>query len=261
MTSANSSCALTCQQASVVIVTCQAQHMCFGVQAELNAHRQAEGVEGSEASWDQHAVQGTSTSLEKKYFRLTGPPDTSTVRPAHVLKAALQRVVKQYRAGQCDVHYAEDQLKAMRQDATVQHIKGQLPVQIYEAHARLCLEHGNGGDFNQCQTVLKQLYEEGCPGCVQEFVAYRVMYQSILRSKESASLLATLEHLSPQVSLEPMIPCLHFICQALLTHTVVAKVSQVGFAAAACLGACCPVAIAHNKLGSHAGKCVPCSLC
>ena len=169
------------------------------MQAELSRDRQTDAQDGNDGSWDQHAVQGTCNSLEKKYFRLTGPPDPSAVRPPPVLKAALERVVRMYRAGQCDMHYAEDQLKAMRQDVTVQHVKGQLPVQIYEAHARACLEHGNGGDFNQCQTVLKVLYEGGSQGCVQEFVAYRVLYQAILRSKESASLLATLEQLSAQV--------------------------------------------------------------
>lgn len=157
------------------------------------------GAGDHEADWDKHAVQGSCSSLEKKYFRLTGPPDPRLVRPPHVLKAALDRVVHLYRAGKCDIHYAEDQLKAMRQDVTVQHVRGSLPVQIYEAHARACLEHGNGGDFNQCQTQLKVLYEEGSPGCAEEFVTYRVLYQSILRTKESASLLATLEEITPQV--------------------------------------------------------------
>ena len=168
------------------------------LQAQL-ARADYTGAGDSEADWDRHAVQGSCKNLEKKYFRLTGPPDPRAVRPPHVLKAALDRVVKLYRAGSCDIHYAEDQLKAMRQDVTVQHVRGALPVQIYEAHARACLEHGNGGDFNQCQTQLKVLYEEGSSGCVEEFVAYRVLYQSILRTKESASLLATLEEISPQV--------------------------------------------------------------
>lgn len=172
------------------------------VQAQL-ARGNNSGTGNSEGDWDRHAVQGSCVSLEKKYFRLTGPPDPSAVRPPHVLQAALARVVRMYRAGKCDIHYAEDQLKAMRQDVTVQHVRGSLPVQIYEAHARACLEHGNGGDFNQCQTQLKVLYEEGSPGCVEEFVAYRVLYQAILRTKESASLLATLEALTPQVRWPP----------------------------------------------------------
>ncbi len=169
------------------------------LQAALSRERHLEGAD-CEGKWDQHAVQGTCSNLEKKYFRLTGPPDPSAVRPPHILRASLDRMVRIYRAGQCDMHYAEDQLKAMRQDVTVQHVRGALPVQIYEAHARACLEHGNGGDFNQCQAQLTVLYEEGSPGCLHEFVAYRVLYQSILRSKESASLLATLEQLSPQAS-------------------------------------------------------------
>ena len=168
------------------------------VQAQL-ARGDNTGAVDSEGDWDRHAVQGSCMKMEKKYFRLTGPPDPGAVRPPKVLRAALDRVIKLYRAGQCDIHYAEDQLKAMRQDVTVQHVKGSLPVRIYEAHARACLEHGNGGDFNQCQTQLKVLYAEGSPGCVEEFIAYRVLYQSILRTKESASLLATLEELSPQV--------------------------------------------------------------
>ncbi|KAL0032249.1 hypothetical protein WJX79_000691 [Trebouxia sp. C0005] len=183
--------------------------------AALSRERHLEGAD-CEGKWDQHAVQGTCSNLEKKYFRLTGPPDPSAVRPPHILKAALDRMVRIYRAGQCDMHYAEDQLKAMRQDVTVQHVRGALPVQIYEAHARACLEHGNGGDFNQCQAQLTVLYEEGSPGCLHEFVAYRVLYQSILRSKESASLLATLEQLSPQVCAHPAVAHALKVRQALV---------------------------------------------
>lgn len=154
----------------------------------------------TDLSGNYHVEQGTCRNLEKKYFRLTGPPDPTTVRPPAVLRAALKRVVQRYRAGQCDMHYTEDQLKAMRQDATVQSLRGKLPVQIYEAHARACLEHGDSGGFNQCQTVLKVLYEEGSQGCVGEFVAYRVLYQSVFRKRESASLLQEMEHLTPQVN-------------------------------------------------------------
>lgn len=167
---------------------------------------QAELRVGGASSWadsdmkgEYRVAQGTCRNLEKKYFRLTGPPDPSAVRPPPVLWAALKRVVQKYRAGQCDMHYTEDQLKAMRQDATVQSLKGRLPVQIYEAHARACLEHGDSGGFNQCQTVLKMLYGEGSEGCLGEFVAYRVLYQSIFRRKESASLLQEMELLTPQV--------------------------------------------------------------
>ena len=168
------------------------------LQAELRGTGTAKWAD-IDIAGEYRVAQGTCRNLEKKYFRLTGPPDPSTVRPPAVLWAALKRVVQSYRAGQCDMHYTEDQLKAMRQDATVQSLKGKLPVQIYEAHARACLEHGNSGDFNQCQTVLKVLYGEGAKGCLEEFVAYRVLYQSVFRKRESASLLQEMEHLAPEV--------------------------------------------------------------
>ena len=201
--SAISSC---CERALASCCSPYCPHHLSLLQAQL-ARGDDTDAGNKEADWDRHAVQGSCMKLEKKYFRLTGPPDPGAVRPPKVLRAALDRVVKLYRAGRCDIHFAEDQLKAMRQDVTVQHVRGSLPVQIYEAHARACLEHGNGGDFNQCQTQLKVLYAEGSLGCVEEFLAYRVLYQSILRTKESASLLATLEDISPQVSISTPVFC------------------------------------------------------
>ena len=104
--------------------------MCL-LQAELRNSGAASLAE-TDLSGNYHVEQGTCRNLEKKYFRLTGPPDPTTVRPPAVLRAALKRVVQRYRAGQCDMHYTEDQLKAMRQDSTVQSLRGKLPVQIYE---------------------------------------------------------------------------------------------------------------------------------
>jgi hypothetical protein len=79
-------------------------------------------------------------------------------------------------AAACDssCRYDNDQLKAMRQDLTVQRLHVPLTCEVYECHARLALKAGDWGEFNQCQTVLSDLYKEGLPGCTTEFLAYRV---------------------------------------------------------------------------------------
>jgi len=48
-------------------------------------------------------------------------------------------------------------MQAMRQDCTVQHLRRELTVRIYEAHARAALEYGDVAEYNQCQTQLNAL--------------------------------------------------------------------------------------------------------
>lgn len=97
------------------------------------------------------AVVGTSTALEKSYFRLTGPPDPREVRPPAVLRRALDRLVRMLREGDARAtpFYAVDQFKGLRQDCTVQHMRDALTVEVYEAHARQSLEYGDLAEFNQ----------------------------------------------------------------------------------------------------------------
>jgi len=114
-----------------------------------------------DASWyTGGTISGTSTALEKPYLRLTAvrvisminillkyslpfcfqPPDPSTVRPEPILKKALEHVKRKVMEG-APWDYACEQRKSIRQDLTVQRIKNEFTVEVYETHARLCLEN------------------------------------------------------------------------------------------------------------------------
>ena len=101
---------------------------------------------------------GTSLELEKSYLRLTSAPSASVVRPPRVLKEALELVKQKWRKNR-DYAYVNDQLKAIRQDLTVQQKRGGvLASEVYETHARVALECGDWAEYNQCQTVLRELH-------------------------------------------------------------------------------------------------------
>ncbi|KAI9199434.1 SAC3/GANP domain protein [Polychytrium aggregatum] len=135
------------------------------------------GAEGNPdvIDWDEHTIVGTSTQLEKRYLRLTSAPDPATVRPLHILKQTLELLLKKWRSER-NYTYICDQFKSLRQDLTVQRIKNEFTVTVYEMHARIALEKSDLGEYNQCQAQLKQLYEHGLPGHVDEFMGYRILY-------------------------------------------------------------------------------------
>ncbi|XVF23755.1 hypothetical protein REPUB_Repub13aG0066300 [Reevesia pubescens] len=143
--------------------------------------------------WDALTVKGTCQEIEKRYLRLTSAPDPSTVRPEEVLEKALFMVQN----SQKNYLYKCDQLKSIRQDLTVQRIRNQLTVKVYETHARLALEVGDLPEYNQCQSQLKILYGEGIEGCHMEFAAYHLLCV-IMHSNNNRDLLSSMSRLSDE---------------------------------------------------------------
>ena len=124
---------------------------------------------------DQGPVIGRCQDLEKKYFRLTSAPNPDTVRPLPVLERTLDLLKRKWKK-ENNYSYICDQFKSLRQDLTVQHIKTEFTVNVYEIHARIALEKGDLGEYNQCQTQLRALHLQHLGGHPEEFKAYRILY-------------------------------------------------------------------------------------
>ena len=90
----------------------------------------------ADAQWK---VVGTSTSFEKQYLRLTKAPDPAMVRPEPILRQALEYFKDRWKKDEIDYLYLLEQLRSIRQDMTVQHIKNKFTAEVYAINARLAL--------------------------------------------------------------------------------------------------------------------------
>jgi len=158
---------------------------------------------------DSSAV-GTSAALEKEYLRLTAAPNAATIRPPEVLAASLKLVKQRWKENPNDYKYACEQLKAIRQDLTVQHVHDALTVEVYETHARIALEMEDYAEYNQCQTKLKVLYAEGLRGREEEFASYRVLYALVTKGDVQKELRA----MSPRLYSHPYLKHALQVCTA-----------------------------------------------
>ncbi|PGH06423.1 hypothetical protein GX51_02435 [Blastomyces parvus] len=147
-------------------------------------------------------VIGRCQTLEKNYFRLTSAPNPDTVRPLPVLKKMLDLLKKKWRL-ENNYTYVCDQFKSMRQDLTVQHIKNEFTVNVYEIHARIALEKGDLGEYNQCQTQLRALYSQNLGGHPMEFMAYRILY--FIHTRNQTAINDALADLTPADKTDPAV--------------------------------------------------------
>ncbi|WVR06688.1 hypothetical protein IAU60_003720 [Kwoniella sp. DSM 27419] len=177
-------------------------------------------VDPNVIDWDKHTIRGTSTKLEKSYLRLTSEPSPADIRPLHILQQTLQLLKSKWKQNH-NYAYAVDQFKSMRQDLTVQRIKNEFTVEVYEIHARIALEAKDLGEYNQCQTMLRQLYELGLKGHPQEFLSYRIMY--LLHTRNRSDMATLLAQLTPAEKLDPGVK------HALDVHAALATSNYVRF--------------------------------
>lgn len=147
-------------------------------------------------------IVGRSQKLEKNYFRLTSAPNPDDVRPLEVLRKTLELLKKKWRA-EGNYVYICDQFKSLRQDLTVQHIKNDFTTSVYEYHARIALEKGDLGEYNQCQTQLRALYKQNLGGHPVEFKAYRILY--FIHTCNRTDMNDVLSDLTPADKKEPAI--------------------------------------------------------
>ncbi|KAF1743410.1 hypothetical protein MXB_5198 [Myxobolus squamalis] len=139
-----------------------------------------------------NVIEGTSKALEKYYLRLTNEPDPSLVRPLSALVKSFDHVMKIWTENR-NYSYASEQFKSIRQDLTIQGIRNEFSVGVYEENARIALLMSDREEFNQCQTCLKELYREGFRGHETEFLVYNILYHIYTSNHiEMANLLPTL---------------------------------------------------------------------
>ncbi len=117
-------------------------------------------------------------------MRLTKEPDPSLVRPEHILKKSLKMVLEKWKNKEAPYPYIAEQFRSIRQDLTVQHIKNEFTMKVYESNARISLESHDVKYFNQCQSWLKDLYASGIPSKNKpEFFSYRIIHLTLVGTK------------------------------------------------------------------------------
>ena len=156
------------------------------------------------------SVVGTCTILEKEYARVPAGmvPDPATIRPKTVLRNALKMVLQRWAARPAErglppppgttagsddwsITYAwvTSQLRSIRQDLTVQNLRGKTARRCYSAAVRCALDASDWAEFSPSLSRLFELYKEEGDTPPAEFHAYRMLklISDALRSGASSS--------------------------------------------------------------------------
>ncbi|KZV85712.1 hypothetical protein EXIGLDRAFT_681609 [Exidia glandulosa HHB12029] len=153
------------------------------------------GNDSNAVDWERFRIVGRSQDLFKHYLRLTSEPDPATIRPKPVLEKTLLELKARWRR-ESNYQWICDQFKSLRQDLTVQRIKDDFTVSVYEIHARMALESSDLVEFNACIATLWQLYGEGLRGKNEEFLAYRILY--LVHAKNRSEINRLIGQLTPE---------------------------------------------------------------
>lgn len=153
-------------------------------------------------NWDRFTIVGTSQEIFKDYLRLTSEPKPEQIRPYHILQKTLEELKKRWRE-KANYSWICSQFKSLRQDLTVQRIKNEFTVTVYEIHARMALEVSDMVEYNQCQGMLKNLYDLGITGKVEEFTAYRILM--FLHGRNRSELNLYVAQLTPKLKSSPAV--------------------------------------------------------
>lgn len=164
--------------------------------------------------WDTYTIVGTSGEVFKEYLRLTTEPKPDTIRPLAVLRQTLQQLKEKWKA-KTPYHWICSQFKSLRQDLTVQRIKNDFTVQVYEIHARMALESNDMVEYYQCQAALMNLYDLGIPGKVEEFTAYRILM--LLHGRNRGDLNLYVGQLTPNLKMNGAVRHALSVSRAILT--------------------------------------------
>ncbi|KAI0084493.1 SAC3/GANP/Nin1/mts3/eIF-3 p25 family-domain-containing protein [Irpex rosettiformis] len=159
-------------------------------------------VDPNVPNWDRFTIVGTCQEKFKDYLRLTSEPKPEQIRPLEVLKETLTELKKRWRE-KANYSWICSQFKSLRQDLTVQRIKNDFTVTVYEIHARMALEVGDLVEYNQCQSMLKGLYDLGIQGKEEEFTAYRILM--LIHGRNRSDLNLYVGQLTPKQKTDPAV--------------------------------------------------------